>query len=98
MAIYTYKKGAEAIFDETSLKILKVLIENPKIPYNKSELARQAEVSRHALYKRWDGIEELGIVKKADVEGKQEYYELDSNSDLVDAISKTLVELEVFTS
>lgn len=78
------------IFDEVTEKVLRVLLENPKIPYNKSSLAEVSGVSRDALYRRWDKFKELEIIEEAPTGGSQEYYRLNTDSELVDQIGRIL--------
>lgn len=78
------------IIDEVTEKVLRVLLENPKIPYTKSSLAEVSDVSRDALYRRWDKFKELEIIEEAPTGGKQEHYRLNSDSDIVNQIGKLL--------
>ncbi|MFB6100625.1 MAG: winged helix-turn-helix domain-containing protein [Candidatus Nanohalobium sp.] len=78
------------IIDEVTEKVMRVLLENPKIPYTKSSLAEASNVSRDALYRRWDKFKELGIIEEAPTGGKQEYYRLNSDSEIVNEIGKLL--------
>lgn len=94
----TKQVGAEVIFDESSLKILTTLLENPKITYNKTQLAEQSNVSRDALYRRFPTLKEKGIVIDSSAPGESSFYQLNTESELVNSIGKTLDELGVFTS
>lgn len=78
------------ILDEVTEKILRVLLENPTIPYNKSTLAEVSNVSRDALYRRWDKFKELGIIEESEIGGGSKYYQLNTDSELVDQIGRML--------
>jgi DNA-binding Lrp family transcriptional regulator len=67
---------AEDILDSVTLKIAKTLFENPKTPYNKTSLADAANVSKDALYSRWNTLVEGGLVEKADVESSVDDWQL----------------------
>ena len=51
------------IMDPQSKKIIRTLIENPEREFNKKELAEVAGVSRDALYRRWEPLNQLGILQ-----------------------------------
>lgn len=78
------------ILDDITLKIVDTLLDNPSIPYNKNQLAEAAEVSRDALYRRWDAIITHNILKKADIGAEGDYWELNQDSDTVEAIARIL--------
>lgn len=84
------RKDLEYIFDDVTLKIVDTLLDNPAIPYNKNQLAEAAEISRDALYRRWDALIAFNILKKSDVGSKADYWELDENSETVEAIARIL--------
>lgn len=67
---------AEDILDSVTLKIVKTLFENPETPYNKTSLADAANVSKDALYSRWNTLVEGGLVEKADVESSVDHWQL----------------------
>jgi len=83
---------AEDILDSITLKIAKTLFNNPKIPYNKTSLAEAADVSKDALFSRWNTLVKGGLVEKADVESNVDHWQLARNttSPLPDALSKIL--------
>lgn len=78
------------ILDEVSEKIMRVLLENPRIPYTKSSLAKNAEVSRNALYRRWEKFQELGIIEEAPSGGERELYRLNVDSEIANQIGEML--------
>lgn len=81
---------AKYILDDVTVKVVDTLLDNPSIPYSKSQLAEAADISRDALYRRWDALVENNIVKKSDVESGGDYWELDQGSEKVEAIAKLL--------
>ena len=81
---------AKYILDDVTVKVVDTLLDNPSIPYSKSQLAEAADISRDALYRRWDALVENNIVKKSDVESGGDYWELDQDSEKVEAIAKLL--------
>ncbi len=81
---------AKYILDDVTVKVVGTLLDNPSIPYSKSQLAEAADISRDALYRRWDALIENDIVKKSDVESGGDYWELDQDSEKVEAIAKLL--------
>ena len=83
---------AEDILDSVTLKIAKTLFENPETPYNKTSLAEAADVSKDALYNRWNTLVEGGLVKKANVESSVDHWKLaqDTSSPLPDALNDIL--------
>ena len=89
---------AKTIFDQKTLQIIQTLLENPKIAYNKTQLADNSGVSRDALYKRWDVLVDEEIIVDCSAPGESSFYQLNSESELVNLIGKTLTKLEVFTS
>lgn len=84
------EKRAQYILDEITVKIVDTLLDNPTIPYNKNQLAEAADVSRDALYRRWEALRENNIVKKSEVKSGGDYWELDGSSETVEAIAKIL--------
>lgn len=84
------EKRGKYILDDVTVKIVDTLLDNPAIPYNKNQLAEAANVSRDALYRRWDSLLEHNILKKSDIGAKGDYWELNEDSDTVEAITRIL--------
>lgn len=78
------------ILDPVTRKVVEVLLENPGVPYNKSSLAREADVSRDALYRRWETFVEMGVVREVQTGSESSYYRLHEDSETVEAIEKLL--------
>jgi response regulator of citrate/malate metabolism len=81
---------AKYILDDMTVKVVDTLLDNPSIPYSKSQLAEAAGISRDALYRRWDALIENDIVKKSNINSGGDYWELDQDSEKVEAIAKLL--------
>lgn len=90
MSDLKHEQKAKYILDDVTVKVVGTLLDNPSIPYSKSQLAEAADISRDALYRRWDALIENDIVKKSDVESGGDYWELDQDSEKVEAIAKLL--------
>jgi len=84
------KDAPPHIIDDVTLRIVDALLDNPAVPFNKSQLAEAAGVSRDALYRRWDVFMEYNIVEKADVGAKGTYWTLPPDSDMVDALARII--------
>jgi DNA-binding Lrp family transcriptional regulator len=83
----------EDILDSVTLKIIRVLLENPKIPYTKTSLAKSADISKDALYNRWETLTETGLVQNADVESGHDHYQLNQDSEIADLLGKLLYDV-----
>lgn len=76
--------------DEITARIMRTLIENPTISYNKSQLIEAANVSRSAFYKRFEALSECGVIEQADIAAGHEYWTLNSDSEIADALATIL--------
>ena len=82
--------NADKILDEITAKIVQLLIENPTIYYNKSQIARHADVSRDALYNRLDALLAHGVLKEVEVGNEHTHYKLNQDSPSTNAIAQLL--------
>ena len=82
--------NADKVLDSVTAKVVDLLIQNPTIHYNKSQIARHAEVSRDAVYDRLDALLEYGIIEEADVDMERTHYELNPDSQAANAIAQLL--------
>lgn len=87
-----HKGEASYMLDDVTEKIVRVLLENPAIPYNKSQLAEAAGVSRNALYRRWETLEAYDLVEEAEVGSKETYWTLNADAAAADALTRLLYE------
>lgn len=83
-------KNSKYILDDVTAKIVDLLLDNPSIPYSKTQLAEAAGISRDALYRRWDALRKNNIIKKAEVESETDYWELNQDSKKVEAIAQLM--------
>ncbi len=62
--------------------------------YSKTDLAEQTGVSRSTLYRKWDILEELSIIRKSRKYQNTQLYKLDTDSSIVDELGRLKRELE----
>ncbi len=67
-------------------RIIDFLVENKGLDFSKTQIAKGAEISRTALFKHWDTIEEFGLVKVTRTFGKTKLYTLNTESHIVQEI------------
>ena len=84
----------ELILDEPLAKIIEFLLENPVMDYSKTDLAEQTSVSRSTLYRKWDILEELSIIRKSRKYQNTQLYKLDTDSSIVNELGRLQRELE----
>jgi predicted AAA+ superfamily ATPase len=77
------------IMNPESKKLLSTLIKNPEREFNKKELAEEAEVSRDALYRRWESMEQLGVL-----EDTGSRYKLNQDNDTVSQLKAIINKIE----
>ncbi|NUC74745.1 hypothetical protein HTZ84_21010 [Haloterrigena sp. SYSU A558-1] len=81
----------ESVFlDDVTARIMRVLLENPAVFYNKSQLTKAADVSRPAFYDRFDELRDRRIIEPAEVVSGHQYWTLNSDSELANAFSTLL--------
>jgi len=76
--------------DYPVIRVLDFLLENRIFDYSKSDIAKQANVSRTTLDNFWGNLLKGGIVKKTRVIGRAVMYQFNSKSE----ISKKLIEMD----
>jgi DNA-binding Lrp family transcriptional regulator len=81
---------ADKLLDGITADIVELLIENPTVHYNKSQIARHAEISREALYDRLDALLAYGILQEADDDLKRTHYTLNPDAPATDAFAQLL--------
>lgn len=84
------RDDGQYLIDDITLKIVDALLDNPTVPFNKSQLAKAAGVSRDALYRRWDTLVTYDIVEQADVGASDTYWTLNPDADAVDALARLI--------
>jgi len=85
-----YLVNPHHFLDSVTKEIVEVLLENPTMPYSKTSLADAADISKDALYRRWDDFKEVGLVEQADVESKTEHWRLNSDSSIANNLGSIL--------
>ena len=88
-----YEVNPGHFLDSVTKEIVEVLLENPKIAYNRSSLAEAADVSRDALYRRWDSFKETGLIEEAEVESETDHWRLNPDSSIADNLGSLLYNL-----
>jgi len=71
-------------------RIIDFLVENKGMDFDKTEIAKGAEISRASLFNYWDELEKRGIVKVTRQYGKTRLYTFNIKS----MIAKKILELE----
>ncbi len=84
----------ELILDEPIGKIVEFLLENPIMDYSKTDLSEQTGVSRSTLYRKWNILEELSIIKESRKYQNTQLYKLDEKSRIVNELGRLKRELE----
>jgi response regulator of citrate/malate metabolism len=78
------------LLDDITIKIVDTLLENPTIPYTKTQLADAAGISRDALYRRWNDLQAYDIIQRAEDETGGDYWTLNQEADAVKALATLL--------
>jgi len=71
-------------------KIIDFLVENKGMDFDKTSIAKGAEISRASLFNYWNELEAYGIVKVMRQFGKTKLYSLNSKS----IITRRILDLE----
>jgi len=73
------------------IRIIDFLIENRLFDYSKKQIAENAGIGKVTLFKYWERLEEIEIVKVSRKFGKTKLYKLNEENEVV----KRLIELEL---
>jgi len=79
--------------DNALVKILDFFLENRFWDYTKTDVAREAEVSRVQLYRVWSILEDLEIVKPSRKIGAAILYKANTDSPIFKKLSELSLEL-----
>jgi len=71
-------------------KIIDFLLENKGMDFSKSDISKQAGISRASLFNYWGEIEKQGIVKVTRSFGKTKLYTINTNN----PVTQRIIELE----
>lgn len=85
-----YEVNPHHFVDSVTKEIAEVLLENPKVAYNRSSLAEAADVSRDALYRRWNSFKKAGLIEEAEVESETTHWQLNSDSSIAENLGSLL--------
>lgn len=88
----------ELVMDKPLAKVVDFLLENPVMDYSKTDLADEAGVSRSTLYRKWDVLEGLSILRESRKYQNTQLYELDTDSPIVNELGRLKRRLEERTS
>ena len=75
------------------VRVIDFLLDDPDRDYTKSEIAEGASVSRPTVYKIWDRLEMLGVLKSVRKLGRIELYKVNRESPVVRSLLRFDVEL-----
>ena len=79
--------------DNALIKILDFFLENRFWDYTKTNVAREAKVSRVQLYRVWNVLEELEIVKPSRKIGATVLYKANTESPIFKKLSELALEI-----
>ena len=71
-------------------KIIDFLLENKGMDFSKTDIAREAKISRASLFNYWSELEKHGIVKVTRSFGKTKLYALNT----INPVTTKIIELE----
>jgi len=69
--------------DSPILKVIAFLIRNREYDYSKTDIAKGAKISRTTLFKIWNTLEKLDIVRETRNVGKAKMYKLNEKNPIV---------------
>lgn len=84
----------EILVYESLAKLVEFLLENPVMDYSKTDLANEVGVSRSTLYRRWDVLEQLSIIRESRKYQNIQLYRLDVDSPIVNELGRLKRRLE----
>jgi len=77
------------------LRILDIFLDNPYFDFSKSELAKELGMSKQTLYKNFEDMEELGIVKLSRRIGRAKMYKINMDNPLVKRLDEIVTEISM---
>ncbi len=84
----------ELVLDKPLAMLIEFLLENPVMDYSKTDLAEETGLSRSTLYRKWDILEQLSIVKRSRKYQNTQLYKLDEDSAIVNELGRLKSTLE----
>ncbi len=84
----------ELVMEKPLAKVIEFLLENPVMDYSKTDLANETGVYRSTLYRKWDILEELSILKESRKYQNTQLYKLDTESPIVNEFGRLKRKME----
>lgn len=81
----------EALGRSPKTRIIDFFLENRMFDFSKKEIVEEVGMSKSTLYKYWDDIKNLGLVKQTRQFGKAKLYTLNEES----SVAQKLLDLEM---
>lgn len=78
----------EKFLDRKTMKIVDFLLDNPVMDYSKKDLAELSGVSRSTLYRKWDKLKEMNIIKGTRKYQNTQLYSLNEGSEIVNLLGR----------
>jgi Fe2+ or Zn2+ uptake regulation protein len=76
------------------MKIFEFFVTNSPQNYNKSQISESIGMGRGTMYKAWDVLEELDILKTISSDGKSRFYVLNKENKIVTTLLKLYTIIE----
>ncbi|MDY6768792.1 MAG: hypothetical protein SVW02_01655 [Candidatus Nanohaloarchaea archaeon] len=80
----------DAIMNEVTLEVVDTLLDNPTIPFTKSQLAEASDVPQDALIRHWLTLKLSRIIQRADVDEEGTYWRLNPDAEVVEALARII--------
>ncbi len=90
---YIYVMLADIFESAELVRVIDFLLDDPDRDYTKTEIAEGASVSRPTVYKVWDRLERLGILRSTRKIGRVETFRVNRESPVVRSLLRFDVEL-----
>jgi len=74
------------------LRIIDIFLTNPYFDFDREELSRELGMSKQTLYKNFNDLEELGIVRVSRKIGRATMYRIDRSHPLVKMLNESVNE------
>jgi len=74
------------------LRIIDIFLTNPYFDFNKEELARELGMSKQTVYKNFNDLEDMGIVKISRNIGRATMYRIDRSHPMVKMLNESVKE------
>ncbi len=85
----------KAFGSSPKLRIIDIFLTNPMFDFSKNELVRELGMSKQTLYKCFNDLEELGIVKVTRKIGRANLYRLNPENPMVKMLNEQTTQLSL---